>query len=127
MSRCRGTVSKALLMSIAVSSVRWAGLGWLRPSSMVWVRLDSRVDVECCGLKPCWASDNGMWWLMRFRTSLSSTFDGVHRRDMGLYEAGSVGDLLGLRIGRMLAVFQMWGMLLCCIEELKMSVRILMA
>ena len=38
-----------------------------------------------------------------------------------------MGDLLGLRIGRMLAVFHRWGMLLCRIDWLNMSVRILIA
>ena len=38
-----------------------------------------------------------------------------------------MGDLLGLSIGSIFAVFQMWGMLLCCIVWLNMSVRILMA
>ena len=47
MSMGSGTVSKALLISIAASSVRRAGLEWLRPLSMVWVRLDRRVEVEC--------------------------------------------------------------------------------
>ena len=35
MSRCRGTVSKALLMSMAASSVLCAGFEWLRLSSVV--------------------------------------------------------------------------------------------
>ena len=41
-----GTVSKALLMSMAARRVRWAGLGAFRPSSMDWVRVVSRVVVE---------------------------------------------------------------------------------
>ena len=115
MSMCLGTVSKALLMSMATSNVRSAGLEWLRPSSVVCVRLVRSVEVECCGRKPCWDGDRGMWWLMLFRTSLSSILDGVQRSEMGLYEAGSVGGLLGLRIGTILAVFHMCGMLLCWI------------
>ena len=59
-SRCRGTVSKALLMSIAAMSVRGAGLGALRPSSVVCVMLVSRVEVECLGLKPCCEGERGM-------------------------------------------------------------------
>ena len=34
---------------------------------------------------------------------------GLQRREIGLYEAGSVGVLLGLKMGMILAVFQMLG------------------
>ena len=44
MSRCRGTVLKALLMTMAASK---------DPLSIVCMRYVSRVDVECCDLKPC--------------------------------------------------------------------------
>ena len=74
------------------------------------MRVVSSVDVECCGLKPCWASDKGMCGLMLFRTSLSSILDGVQRSEIGLYEGGFVGFLLGLKMGIMFAVFQMCGM-----------------
>ena len=43
MSKWRGTVSKALLMSIAASSDLCAGLCWLKPSVMFCVRLVSSV------------------------------------------------------------------------------------
>ena len=64
---------------------------------------------------------------MLLRTSLSSIFEGLQRREIGRYEAGSVGDLLGLSMGITLAVFQMLGMVLCCMEWLKMLVSALMA
>ena len=48
MSRCRGTVSKALLMSMAASQDLEAGFCELRPSSIECVRYVSRMDVECC-------------------------------------------------------------------------------
>ena len=70
MSRCRGAVSKALLISMAASSVLCAGFEWLRPLSVVCVRFVSRVDVECWDGKPCWAPDREMCGLMLFRTSL---------------------------------------------------------
>ena len=35
---------------------------------------------------------------------------------MGLYEAGSVGDLFGLSMGMIFAVFQVLGMMLCAME-----------
>lgn len=38
-----------------------------------------------------------------------------------------MGDLLGFRIGIILAVFQILGIMLCVMEWLKMSVRALMA
>ena len=40
-----------------------------------------------------------------FRTSLSSILEGVHSKEIGLYEAGSVGGLFGFRMGMILAVF----------------------
>ena len=127
MSMCRGTVSKALLMSMAAMSVLCAGLEWLRPSSVVCVMFVRRDVVECWGLKPCCAGDNGMCCVMLFRTSLSSILDGVQSNETGLYEAGSMGDFLGFNMGTILAIFQMLGMVLCLREWLKMSVRILMA
>lgn len=84
MSKWRGTVSKALLMSIAASSDLCAGLRWLKPSVMFCVRLVSSVLVECCGLKPCCVGDSGMCGVVLFRTNLSSIFDVLHRRDIGL-------------------------------------------
>ena len=80
----RGTVSKALLMSTVARSVRCAGLGVLRPSSVVCVMFVSRDVVECWGLKPCWEGDRGMCGVMLFRTSLSSILEGVQRRETGL-------------------------------------------
>ena len=82
--------------------------------------------MECRGLKPCCEGESGMCAEMLFRTSLSSIFAGVQSNAMGLYEAGSVGDLFGFRIGIILASFQVLGMLLFVSEKLKMSVRALM-
>ena len=60
MRMCRGTVSKALLMSMAASNVLCAGLDWLRPSSVVCVMFVRSEVVECWGLKPCWEGNSGM-------------------------------------------------------------------
>ena len=60
MSKCRGTVSKALLMSIPAISERGAGVGALGLSSVVCVMLVRRVEVECLGLKPCCEGERGM-------------------------------------------------------------------
>ena len=57
-----------------------------------------------------------MCGVMCARTSLSSILDRVHRSDIGLYEAGSVGDLFGFRMGMILAIFQVLGIVLCCME-----------
>ena len=64
---------------------------------------------------------------MLFRTSLSSILDGLQRSEIGLYEAGSVGVFFVLRIGMILAVFQMLGMVLCIMEWLNRLVSALMA
>ena len=65
-----------------------------------------RVDVECWDLKPCCVGERGMSEDMLYRTSLSSIFEGVQSREIGLYEAGSVGGLLGFRIGTILAILR---------------------
>ena len=124
-SRCRGTVSKALLMSIVAISVRYAGLAEFIPSSIVCVKLVRSVLVECLVLKPCWEAESGMYGLMTFRTSLSSILEGVQSNEMGLYDAGSVGGLLGLSMGMIFAIFHMLGKLLFWIEWLKMLVKAL--
>ena len=51
----------------------------------------------------------------------------MQRSDIGLYEADSVGGLLGFSMGIILASFQMLGILLVVSERLNMSVRALMA
>ena len=71
-------------MPIAASSDLCAGLRWLKPSVMFCVRLVSSVLVEFCGLKPCCVSDSGMCGVVLFRTNLSSFFDVLQRRDIGL-------------------------------------------
>lgn len=116
MRRCLGTVSKALLMSIVVIIVRAAGLLELRPSSVVCVMFVRRVEVECLGLKPCCVGDSGMCVSMLFKMSLSSILEGLLSNEIGLYEAASVGGLLGFRIGMILASFQVFGIVLCCNE-----------
>ena len=77
-------MSKALLMSMAASSVRCAGLDWLRPASVVCVMFVRSDVVECWGLKPCWEGERGMCGVMLFKTSLSSILEGVQRSETGL-------------------------------------------
>ena len=44
--------------------------------------------------------------LMFLRNSLSIILDGVQRSEIGLYEAGSVRDLLSFGMGTIFDVFQ---------------------
>ena len=111
-SKCLGTVSKALLMSMAAMIVLSAGLLEFKPSSVVCVRWVRRVEVECRDLKPCCVGESGICGDMLFRTNLSSIFEGVDKSEIGLYEVSSVGGLLGFKIGMILASFQVLGILL---------------
>lgn len=84
MSVCRGTVSKALLMSMAAITVREGGRDWLKPSNMCCVNMVCSVVVECLGLKPCWEVERGISGLILWSMSLSSTLEMVGRREIGL-------------------------------------------
>ena len=112
MSRCLGTVSKALHMSIVARSVLLAGLLAFRPSSVVCVRWVCSVDVDWRDLKPCCVLERGMCVFVLLRTNLSSIFEGVQSKLIGLYEVGSVGSLFVFRIGMILTSFQVLGILL---------------
>jgi len=72
--------------------------------------------VEWWALKPCCVGERGMCGVMFVRTSLSSILRGLHRREMGLEQAGSVGDLLGFKMVMVLPFLQMLGIELCTIE-----------
>ena len=85
MSRCLGTVSKALLISMVTTIDLNAGLDEFRPSSIVCVRFVRRVLVECWGLKPCCEVDNGMCVEIAFSTSRSRILEGVHSKEIGRY------------------------------------------
>ena len=107
-SLCRGMASKALLMSIVVQSVLSAGIFELMPSKTCWVRLVSRVFVECSGRSPCWVGARGTsgWIMFSIRRSVIS--DGVQSSVMGLKE-DVVGSLFGFSIAMILPCFQMFG------------------
>ena len=62
-----GTVSKALLISTATSTVLSGGACWLKPSRIVCVTFVRRVLVECCSLKPCCSGDMGKCGLILVR------------------------------------------------------------
>jgi len=84
MSNVRGTVSKALLMSIVARSVLCAGLGIFRPSCMYCVSVVRSVVVECKALKPCCVGDSGMCGVIVLRISLSRILMGLHNNEIGL-------------------------------------------
>ena len=83
-SNVRGTVLKALLMSIVASSVLCAGLGIFRPSCMYCVSVVRSVAVECKALKPCCVGGSGMSGVVVLRISLSRILMGLHNNEIGL-------------------------------------------
>ena len=107
MSSVRGTASKALLISIEARSVMYTGFGTFRPLCMYWVSVVMSVVVECRALKPCCVGDKGMCAVVVFRISLSRTLIVLHNKQIGLYDEGSVGILLGLSMGMFLLFLQM--------------------
>jgi len=117
MSSVRGTVSKALLMSIVARSVLYADSGMFRTLYMYCVIVVRSVVVECRALKPCCVDDRGMCGVIVLRISLSRILTRLHNKEIGLYDEGSVGVLLGLGMGMILPFFQMCGMLLCTMVE----------
>ena len=76
-SLCRGMASKALVMSTVVKSVLCAGLFELMPSKTCYVRLVSKVFVECNGRSPCCVGERGTSGLIMFSIRLSVILDGV--------------------------------------------------
>ena len=60
MSNVLGTWSKALLMSILSRSVRCAGFGAFRASSMCCLSVVRSVFVECLALKLCCVGETRM-------------------------------------------------------------------
>ena len=105
--------SKALLMSIAISSVLLCGFLLLKPSVMSCVSLVSSVFVECCGLNPCCVGARGMLGDIRFSMSRSITLNGVLSSVIGLYDEASVASLLGFRMAMMMPCFHVLAILHC--------------
>ena len=69
--------SKALLMSIVMSSVLFAGLRELMPSCVCCVMFVRSVVVEWSGLYPCCIGESGMKGVVTVRMRRSMTLDGV--------------------------------------------------
>ena len=84
----RGMASKALLMSIVVSSVR-CGFLELMPLEACCVRLVKRVFVECSALKPSCVGERGTCCVILFRICHSNILDAVQSSVIGLYVLGS--------------------------------------
>jgi len=80
----RGTVSKAFEMSMAATIDLRAGLPWLKPSLIDWVREQRRVDVEWRDRKPCCEGEREIKGEILLRTSLSKILDRLERREIGL-------------------------------------------
>ena len=126
MSKCRGTISKTLLISIATIMVRFGGLA-LKPDRMSWVKSVSNVVVECFGLNPCCCWTKGSEGDISLSISFSKSLETVDKREIGLYEEGCFGSLFGLSIGMMMACFQKGGIVLCVHAWLSISVNVWMA
>ena len=78
---------------------------------MYCVSVVRSVVVECRALKPC-GGDTGMSDVIVLRIRLSRFLIGLHNKEIGPFDVGSVGILLGWNIGMSLPFFQMCGMLL---------------
>ena len=78
------TMSKAFDRSSDIRTVRFGGLGLLKPVAIVWVSGRRAVVVDLFLLKPCWDSDRGRWKVRRGRRSRSRTFTAGQSREMGL-------------------------------------------
>ena len=69
------------------------------------------VVVECLDLKPCWWEHWGRCGLMTVWIMDSKIFASGESSAMGLYDVCWFGSLLGLRMGRIFAVFQALGII----------------
>ena len=77
------TVSKALVRSIATTTVLSTGLRRLRPVVMWEVSSWRAVAVECFFRKPCWWDENGMELEISGRRIASRIFAGGERSEIG--------------------------------------------
>ena len=82
-SVCKLTVSKALLISRAIASVRCGGLFWLKPVVIILFIVCNAVVVECCVRKPCWCVWSGMLDVRWGRIIFSRVFAIGDRRAIG--------------------------------------------
>ena len=78
---CLGTVSNALLMSMARSSVLWLGCSF-KPFIIGCIILVRAVVVEWFCLYPCWKVGLGRCGEIKLRISFSRSLQSVDKRDM---------------------------------------------
>ena len=88
MSSVRGTVSKALLMSLVARCLLCAGLAIFGRSCMYCGTVVRNVVVECRALKPCCVCDRRMCGVIVLRISLSRILMGHARRWWSLPRRG---------------------------------------
>ena len=69
----------------------------------------SAVVVEWAFLNPCWCDMSGILLVMVGRMIFSNVLAIGERSDIGRKEEPICGSLLGLGMGIILAVFQIWG------------------
>ena len=74
-NKWRGTVSNALLISMAAISVMGAGFCWLKPSMMFCFSFVWSMLVKWCGLKLFCVGERRMCGFMFLRANLSIIFD----------------------------------------------------
>lgn len=122
-SLCRLTVSKALDMSRATTTVLCGGFFLLKPCVMRLFMLCSAVFVLCLGLKPCCCGMFGMLSVMYGSMIFSSVFDMGDMSAIGLYEGPMFVFFPGFGMGIMLDNFQMCGIMLVLSAMLYVCVR----
>ena len=90
MSSLRGTVSKALLISIVNRRVLSAGLGTFRPPCTYCVSVVRSVVVEYKPLERCCVGERGNCAEIVLRLSLSRILIGLHNKEIGQCDEGYV-------------------------------------
>ena len=121
--RVMSTVSKALLMSTATVTIRFAGLASLNPSEMVETIGSNAVTVDLKGRKPCWVAVGRRESVLAGCSRCSKILTARHSKEMGLNEEPRPTGLPGFRTGLTNADFQIDGMSLFWTDKLKSAVR----
>ena len=83
MSKCLGSVPKALEMSIVAMRMRSGGLLLLKPSIMSCVVSVRVVVMECNDQKPCCEASRGMCFMVFVNTRCSSISERVLSSEIG--------------------------------------------
>ena len=121
--RVISTVSKALLMSTATVTIRFAGLVPLKPSEMAETTGRSAVTVDLRGRKPCCVAEGWRESVIAGRSRCSRSLTAGHSKEIGLKDGPRPTGLPGLGTGITSADFQIDGMSALRINRLKSAVR----